>query len=123
MMTFSSAIAIVINALAAAAPPASGASGASASAPASAAPSAAANLVRDPYAGGIFGMPGPYSTDAHKVDLTYNWITWISIFFFLLNVGVMVWFIVKYRRRSPTEFATSDVTHNTPLELTWTIIP
>src|SRR5262245_29279965 len=35
----------------------------------------------------------------------------------------MTYFCVKYRRVSPKTKATSDVTHNTPLEVTWTIIP
>lgn len=72
--------------------------------------------------GSIFGMPEQASTIAPEVDLVYDVITWISIFFFVLIVIVMVVFCVKYRRsRHPV--ATSDVTHNTPLEVTWTIIP
>jgi cytochrome c oxidase subunit 2 len=35
---------------------------------------------------------------------------------------LMVWFVVKFKGTNTTK-ATSDVTHNTPLELTWTIIP
>jgi cytochrome c oxidase subunit 2 len=56
------------------------------------------------------------------VDLVYDIITWISIFFFVGIVAVMVYFVIKYRRRSPV-MDTSGPTHNTPLEVTWTIIP
>ncbi len=72
--------------------------------------------------GSIFGMPEQASTIAPEVDLVYDVITWISLFFFVLIVVVMVVFCVKYRR-SKHPVATSDVTHNTPLEVTWTIIP
>jgi cytochrome c oxidase subunit II len=115
MMSLSAAIAVFLKACVVA----------QTTAAAAGAASQPADLVRDPYASGwhTFGLPGAYSTEAPKIDFLYEAITWISIFFFLLNVGVMVWFMYKYRRRSNTEFATSDVTHNTPLELTWTIIP
>jgi cytochrome c oxidase subunit 2 len=76
------------------------------------------------WAAGIeFWFMEPASTLAPSVDLVFNFITWISIFFFLLVVILMVVFMVQYRRRDPRQKATSDVTHNTPLELTWTIIP
>jgi cytochrome c oxidase subunit 2 len=74
-------------------------------------------------AGVHFWFPEQASTVAHSVDLVFNIITWISIFFFVLIVILMGYFMVKYRRLEPTTRATSNVTHNTPLELTWTIIP
>ncbi len=76
------------------------------------------------WASGIdFWFPVQASTVAKDVDLLFNIITWISIFFFILVTMLMVWFVVKYRRKDPRDKATSDVTHNTTLELTWTIIP
>jgi len=73
-------------------------------------------------AGTGFWFPKEGSTVAPQVDLIFNVITWISIFFFVLVTILMCYFMVKYRRREHSK-ATSDVTHNTPLELTWTIIP
>lgn len=73
--------------------------------------------------GGSFWMPPQDSTVAPGIDYVFNVITWISIFFFVLIMVLMTAFVIKYRRRSHHEKATSDVTHNTPLELTWTIIP
>ena len=72
--------------------------------------------------GSIFGMPEQASTVAPMVDLVYDVITWISIFFFVAIVGVMVYFMIKYRRTSHVA-NTEGPTHNTPLEVTWTIIP
>ncbi len=73
--------------------------------------------------GGSLWMPNPASTIAGDIDWMFNAIYWLSLVFFVLIVGVMGWFVVKYRRRSPDEKAGSDITHNTPLEVTWTIIP
>ncbi len=70
-----------------------------------------------------FWFPEQKSTVAADVDLVFNVITWISIFFLILVTWLTILFAVKYRRRGHSEKATSDVTHNTPLELTWTIIP
>jgi cytochrome c oxidase subunit 2 len=69
-----------------------------------------------------FWFPEEASTVAGDVDLVFNVITWICIFFFVQIVVLMTWFIIKYRMRDHSK-ATSEVTHNTPLELTWTIIP
>lgn len=68
-------------------------------------------------------MPNQASTIAGDIDWMFNAIYWLSLVFFVLIVGVMTWFVVKYRRRSPDEKAGSEITHNTPLEVTWTIIP
>ena len=75
------------------------------------------------WAAGVhFWFPEQASTVARDVDWLFNMITWISIFFFALIVVLMVWFVLKYRMRNH-EKATGSATHNTPLELTWTIIP
>jgi cytochrome c oxidase subunit 2 len=73
--------------------------------------------------GGGFWLPSQASTSAPSVDLTFNVITWISIFFFVLSIVLMLIFVIKWKRRDHTHMASSDVTHNTPLELTWAIIP
>ncbi|MEM7227761.1 MAG: cytochrome c oxidase subunit II [Planctomycetota bacterium] len=72
-----------------------------------------------------FGMPEQASTVAAEVDFVYNFITWLSIFFFVAIVGVMLYFCVKYRRGhgDNVRHAEQTSTHNTPLEVTWTIIP
>lgn len=75
-----------------------------------------------PPPGSIFGTPPEASTIAADVDWIYDFITWLSIFFFVLIVGLMVYFMFRYRR---TEHVanTEGATHNTPLEVTWTVIP
>lgn len=68
-------------------------------------------------------MPEQASTAAPDVDFVFNFITGLSIFFFILIVVLMVVFVVKYRRREQHGKAVSTITHNTALELTWTIVP
>jgi cytochrome c oxidase subunit 2 len=71
---------------------------------------------------GSFWMPPKVSTVAHNVDSLFNFILGISIFFFLLIVVLMVYFVIRFRRREGVE-AEASPSHNTALELTWTIIP
>ncbi len=72
--------------------------------------------------GSYFGMPEQASTIAAGVDWMYDFITWLCIFFFVVIVGAMVIFMIKYRRRAHVA-DTGGPTHNTPLEITWTVIP
>ena len=75
-----------------------------------------------PEPGSILGMPESASTVAPAVDLVYDVVTWIMIVFFVKIVVVMIWLVVKYRRRSHVA-DTGGATHYTPLEVTWTVIP
>ena len=72
--------------------------------------------------GGSFWMPPEASTTAGSVDRLFYFIFWISVIFFTLIVGLMIIFIFKYRKRDGVR-TTSGPTHNTALELTWTVIP
>ncbi len=69
-------------------------------------------------------MPPQASTVASEVDFLFNFITWICYFFFGLIVALLVYFCWKYRR-SPESHAGNTVgpTHNTTLEVVWTVIP
>ena len=69
-----------------------------------------------------FWMPEQASTVAQSVDFTFELINWICYFFFFAIVTAMTYFMVKYRRKDHV-VATGGPTHNTALELTWTILP
>jgi cytochrome c oxidase subunit 2 len=71
---------------------------------------------------GMFGTPEQASTVAEEVDWIFNFITWICLFFFVLIVVLMVYFMFRYRRRAHVT-ETGGPTHNTALEVTWTLIP
>src|SRR5688572_6975301 len=71
--------------------------------------------------GAIF-MPPAASTFAREVDSAYTLINVICVFFFVLLMGVMTYFVVRYRRRSANDL-TPNIAHNTPLEIFWTVVP
>lgn len=64
------------------------------------------------------------STHAAGMDAIFYYIFFVSAFFFLLLMGLMLYWGIKYRRR-PGEPAITQPSpsHNTPLELAWSIIP
>ena len=72
--------------------------------------------------GGSFWMPPPSSTTAPAVDAVFNLILTICTVFFAIVVLVMVFFVVRYRRREGVE-PQSTPDHNTPLELFWSAVP
>ncbi len=69
-----------------------------------------------------FWFPPAASTFAKQVDFLYMAILWISILFFVPIVVAMIYFVVKYRQR-PGYKGSPEALHNTPLEITWTVIP
>jgi cytochrome c oxidase subunit II len=67
-------------------------------------------------------MPVAASDHAHTVDFTFGFILAVSVFFFFLIAGLLFHFVTKYRRREYSE-PTPYITHNSALEVVWTIIP
>jgi cytochrome c oxidase subunit II len=72
--------------------------------------------------GAGFWLPRQGSTGAARVDSLFHAITWISICFFALIVSLLAVFLWKYRSR-PGHTSQPSPTHNTPLEITWTVLP
>ncbi|AMV34004.1 Cytochrome c oxidase subunit 2 precursor [Pirellula sp. SH-Sr6A] len=69
-----------------------------------------------------FWFPPAASTFAKQVDFLYMAILWISILFFVPIVIAMLYFMVKFRQR-PGYKGSPEALHNTPLEITWTVVP
>jgi len=67
-------------------------------------------------------MPEQGSTLAPEIDYVFDFITWLSIFFFVAIVAITSILAWRYRRRPDVTPAPAPA-HNTPLELTWTVIP
>ncbi|MCC6262521.1 MAG: cytochrome c oxidase subunit II [Bryobacterales bacterium] len=68
-------------------------------------------------------MPVTQASDyAREVDNIYMFITYFGIFFYAVIVFGVGYFVYKYRRRRQNE-ETPDITHNTALEIIWTVIP
>jgi len=67
-------------------------------------------------------FPERASTIAGRVDALYFFLLAVSTFFSLLIAGLIVYYAVKYRRRSPD--AVGTVVHGgVVLEIAWTVIP
>jgi cytochrome c oxidase subunit 2 len=55
-------------------------------------------------------------------DALYMFIWWVSVFFFVLLMGLMGYFCWVYRKR-PGVAAPRSASHNTLLEITWSVVP
>jgi cytochrome c oxidase subunit 2 len=71
---------------------------------------------------GSFWMPKASSTLAPQVDSAYGVVMSVSVVLFVLVVGAMLFFVLRYRRRGKA-LPTSGIAHNTKLEVAWTVIP
>jgi cytochrome c oxidase subunit 2 len=69
-----------------------------------------------------FWLPKPASNLAGDVDWAWNIILWVTGAFFCIVVGAMTFFVFAYKRKTPDD-VTSPITHNTPIEIAWTVIP
>lgn len=67
-------------------------------------------------------LPVKGSTIAGEVDAVFNFILICSIISFVILMGGMAYFIVKYRRRSDSD-KTAYITHDHRLEALWSGIP
>ena len=73
-------------------------------------------------AGGSFWFPPQASEFSAGIDFTYDFILWLCIVFFVGICGFTAYFSIKYRKR-PGHKEEITATHNTRLELAWSIIP
>lgn len=69
-----------------------------------------------------FWFPKRASTFSDNVDWTFDMILWISIAFFVVIVACLFWFAIRFWKKRG-EKAESQTSHNTPLELAWSILP
>lgn len=86
--------------------------------------SALAALSRVAFAGGeeSIWMPEQASSFAPDVDRAWDFFYWVSVVFLVLITVLVVWFTIRYGKAKGGK-PEGNVHHNTPLELTWTIIP
>ena len=67
-------------------------------------------------------VPESASTLSWKVDALYFFLSGVTIFFTLLIAGTLIFFVLKYRRRSPHEIP-RPVAGSHKLETLWSVIP
>jgi len=67
-------------------------------------------------------VPESASTVSGKVDALYFYLSGVTAFFTLLISGVLIFFVIKYRRRSPFEIP-RPIAGSHKLETIWSVIP
>src|SRR5260370_22956042 len=67
-------------------------------------------------------IPENASTLAWKVDALYFYLSGVTAFFTLLISSVLVFFVIRYRRRTPYEIP-RPIAGSHKLETLWTVIP
>lgn len=68
-------------------------------------------------------MPQQASTVSAPIDNVFYFIFWICVVFFVIIAGCGLAFAILYRRTPRRMKATSEATHNTPVELAWSVFP
>src|SRR5947208_3521519 len=68
-------------------------------------------------------FPEQGSAIAGQVDALYFFLIGVSLFFSLLIAGLVIYFAVKYRRRSESEPPPAPATGGVALEIVWSVIP
>ena len=71
---------------------------------------------------GTFWLPEAASTLAKGVDDTFYFIYWVSIVFFIILMGAMLYFAVAYKQKVEGE-KTLDLKGNHTVELAWATLP
>lgn len=69
-----------------------------------------------------FLLPPGASTQVGEMDGLFMFITLLTVFFFFFNGALIVYAVKRWRRRSEKE-VTPHITHDTRLELIWSVIP
>ncbi|WP_338636165.1 cytochrome c oxidase subunit II [Spirobacillus cienkowskii] len=78
--------------------------------------------VQDTTWQGSFWLPQNISPMTGGQDNLFYFIYGLSVFFFIVVVGFMVYFAWKYRKKKEGE-RTTDIHGNTKLEIIWSVIP
>lgn len=68
-----------------------------------------------------FWFPDQASQNAELVDDVYFFIYWVSVISFVIIVGLMLFFVRKYKRNKPDHMPPKQSDHNTVLEVGWSI--
>ncbi|MCK6511286.1 cytochrome c oxidase subunit II [Myxococcota bacterium] len=80
------------------------------------------NALNHLIATATFWMPRQASDVAVELDNVFYFIYYLSVIFFVGIIAAMVYFSLRYRRKSADQ-RTSPIAHSNTLELWWTAIP
>jgi cytochrome c oxidase subunit 2 len=79
-------------------------------------------ILRSSTEGGGLWLPRQGSTLAREVDLNWGLVFWISVFFLALVTFLLVFLVLRFRAR-PGHREEESPSHNTVLEIVWSVIP
>ncbi|MEE9126683.1 MAG: cytochrome c oxidase subunit II [Planctomycetota bacterium] len=68
-------------------------------------------------------LPPAASSFCSTHDPLFYFTYYMCVFFFIVITGVLVYSVIRYRRRYEGQPPASMVTHHTALEVTWTVVP
>jgi len=69
-----------------------------------------------------FWLPPQASTLASDIDSTFYFIYWLSVVFFIVLMGAMIYFAVAYKKKSDAD-KTLDLKGSHTLEFVWSVFP
>ncbi len=79
--------------------------------------------IERPETGVTYWFPEQASTFAEGVDDLYMFILWVSTVSFVVIVAAMVYLVFKYRRKGKEIVIEPSSSHNTKLEIAWSVLP
>ncbi|ANM32219.1 hypothetical protein ABI59_11815 [Acidobacteria bacterium Mor1] len=68
-------------------------------------------------------LPRSVSTFAGDIDFAWDVVFWLSVFFFVLITLITVYFMFRYKRRTPDQEALPAPDHHLPIEIAWSVLP
>ncbi|MEC8382331.1 MAG: c-type cytochrome [Myxococcota bacterium] len=71
---------------------------------------------------GTFWLPPQASTLAADIDTTFYFIYWVSVVFFIILMGAMIYLAVVYKKKSDSD-KTVDLKGSHTLEFAWSVFP
>jgi cytochrome c oxidase subunit 2 len=80
------------------------------------------NIFEQAHAARSNFMPPQATEIAQQYDSLYSFLLWVSFVACAILIGGMIYFVVKYRRRTAND-KTAYISHNTFLEFLWSFIP
>src|SRR5512134_2614102 len=72
--------------------------------------------------GSTLWLPPQSSTHAPEHDAVFYFVYWVSVVSFVIVVGTMIYFVLKFRRRSADQ-RTHPIQGHIRLEVLWSVIP
>jgi len=88
----------------------------------SAAPAGDSNLPTLPDSP-FFWLPVDASTTGESVDGLFDYIMWVNVVGTLLLLGLMIYFVAKYRAKSRHDKPEPSTDHHSGMEIVWSVVP